>query len=110
MSDKTVPEPPDLTEDVFSAVQDKAVLPLSSMIVLGILAGVHIGLCGVFAIVALAGADAMPLGVGQVMAGLVFSLGLALVLIAGAELFTGNTLMAGPLAAGPTNGSPARSS
>ena len=31
------------------------------------------------------------------MAGLVFSLGLALVLIAGAELFTGNTLMAGPI-------------
>ncbi len=100
MAEQTMREPPELTGEVFSAVQDKAALPLSSMIVLGILAGVYVGLGGIFAIIALAGAETMPFGVGQVLAGLVFSLGLALVLIAGAELFTGNTLMAGPLAAG----------
>lgn len=100
MAEQALPEPPDLTDDVFSALEDKAALPLTSLIVLGMLAGVYIGLGGVFAIIALAGAEAMPFGVGQVLAGLVFSLGLALVLIAGAELFTGNTLMAGPLAAG----------
>lgn len=97
--ERSLPEPPDLTEAVFTELENKAALPVSSMIVLGMLAGVYIGLGGLFATVALAEADAMPFGAGQVMAGLVFSVGLALVLIAGAELFTGNTLMAGPIAA-----------
>lgn len=98
MAEETdLPEPPELTEKVFSAVDDKARLPTGSMIVLGILAGVYIGFGGLFALIALAGADALPFGVSQILAGLVFSLGLALVLIAGAELFTGNTLMAGPI-------------
>ncbi|WFE76589.1 formate/nitrite transporter family protein [Roseinatronobacter sp. S2] len=92
-----LPEPPDLTTKVFAEVADKAKLPLGSMIVLGVLAGVYVGLGGLFAIIALAGADGLPFGVAQVLAGVVFSLGLALVLIAGAELFTGNTLMTGPI-------------
>ncbi|MBW9091361.1 formate/nitrite transporter family protein [Rhizobium wenxiniae] len=101
MSDNaSLPHPDELYETVFAACRDKADLPLSKMIVLGTLAGIYIGLGGLFATVALAGADAMPFGVGQVLAGLVFSVGLALVLVAGAELFTGNTLMTGPLAAG----------
>lgn len=97
--ERSLPEPPDLTEKIFAELEGKAALPVSSMIVLGMLAGVYVGLGGLFATVALAGADAMPFGAGQVMAGLVFSVGLLLVLIAGAELFTGNTLMAGPVAA-----------
>lgn len=92
-----LPDPPDLTSKVFTAVEEKANLALGPMFVLGILAGVYVGLGGVFSLIALAGADALPFGVGQVLAGVVFSLGLALVLIAGAELFTGNTLMAGPV-------------
>ena len=98
--DATLPEPPDLTKKVFDAVDEKANLPVFSMIVLGMLAGVYIGLGGLFATVALAGADALPFGVGQVLAGVVFALGLALVLIAGAELFTGNALMSGPVYSG----------
>lgn len=99
--DKTIaPEPPELTEGIFAALEEKAALPVSSMVVLGMLAGIYVGLGGMFATVALAGADALPFGVGQMVAGLVFSLGLALVVIAGAELFTGNTLMAGPVATG----------
>jgi formate transporter len=101
MADQTTaPEPSELTEEIFAALEDKAALPLGSMIVLGILAGAYVGLGGLFATVALAGADALPFGTAQVIAGFVFATGLALVLIAGAELFTGNTLMAGPLAAG----------
>ncbi|OYW60475.1 MAG: hypothetical protein B7Z30_04115 [Rhizobiales bacterium 12-68-15] len=96
----TAPDPPDLAEEVFAAVEAKAGLAPWPMIVLGVLAGVYIGMGGLFATVALAGADALPHGVGQVLAGAVFSAGLALVLIAGAELFTGNMLMVGPLAAG----------
>lgn len=95
--ERSLSEPHELTEKIFSELQDKAALPFSSMIVLGMLAGVYVGLGGMFATVALAGADAMQFGAGQVVAGLVFSVGLALVLIAGAELFTGNTLMAGPI-------------
>ncbi len=95
----TLPPPPKLTNVVFEALEAKAELPLAAMIVMGILAGAYIGLGGLFSTIALAGADALPFGVAQVLAGATFSLGLALVLIAGAELFTGNTLMAGPVLA-----------
>lgn len=100
MAEQTVlQQPPELTKTIFAALEDNASLPLRSLIVLGFLAGAYIGLGGLLATVALAGADAMPFGTGQVLAGLVFSVGLVLVLIAGAELFTGNTLMLGPVVA-----------
>lgn len=95
-----LPEPDDLAETVFGALEDKAGLSVGTMVVLGILAGVYVGLGGLFSTLALAGGVALPFGVAQLLAGLVFSLGLALVLIAGAELFTGNTLMTGLVAAG----------
>lgn len=85
---------------MFRALEEKASLPLGTTLVLGMLAGVYIGLGSLFATVVLAGAEALPHGVAQMLAGLVFSVGLALVLIAGAELFTGNVLMMGPLAGG----------
>jgi len=101
MSEKlSLPEPPALAEEVFKALEDKVALPVGAMILLGVLAGVYVGLGGLFATVVLAGAEGLPHGAGQLLAGLVFSVGLALVLIAGAELFTGNMLMVGPLAAG----------
>jgi len=95
----SLPQPDELYGNIFDACQDKADLPFSKMVVLGILAGIYIGLGGLFATVALASAGEIPFGAGQVLSGMVFSLGLALVLIAGAELFTGNTLMLGPVAA-----------
>ncbi|MDE1567139.1 formate/nitrite transporter family protein [Aquabacter sp. P-9] len=95
-----LPQPPALAQQVFQALEDKAALPPATQLVLGLLAGLYIGFGGLFATVALAGAQDLPFGVGQVLAGLVFSAGLALVLIAGAELFTGNMLMVGPWAAG----------
>jgi formate transporter len=70
------------------------------LVVLGILAGVYIAFGGLFATVAQAGAEGMLApGVTQVLAGVTFSLGLILVLIGGAELFTGNTLMVVAVAA-----------
>jgi formate transporter len=98
-NDAGMPEPADLQRDVFDALAEKSALPFGTMLVLGILAGVYIGLGGLVATVALTGADALPHGVAQVLAGLVFSLGLALVVIAGAELFTGNTMMLGAVIA-----------
>jgi formate transporter len=60
--------------------------------VLGVLAGAFIGLGAVFSIVV--GTDsALGYGVTRWLAGIAFSLGLILVVVAGAELFTGNNLM-----------------
>lgn len=67
---------------------------VASQIVLGLLAGAYIGLGGMLATVAGAGAEGiMSYGATQMLMGLAFSLGLILVLIGGAELFTGNVLM-----------------
>jgi formate/nitrite transporter len=60
--------------------------------VLGVLAGAFIGLGGVFA--TLVSTDSsLGFGLTRWLAGIAFSLGLILVVIAGAELFTGNNLM-----------------
>jgi len=101
MSDgPSLSQPPELTADVFKAMVEKSSLGIGQMVVLGVLAGIYIGFGGLFATVALAGADGiLPYGVAQVVAGLVFTTGLVLVVIAGAELFTGNLLMVGPVAA-----------
>jgi len=61
---------------------------------LAVLAGAFIAMGAVFAITVTAGAaGALPYGVSRLLAGLVFSLGLILVVGAGAELFTGNNLI-----------------
>jgi len=72
----------------------KANLSISRMILLGILAGAFIGFGSELATIT---TYDMPkyLGVGftKFIFGSVFSVGLMLVIIAGAELFTGNNLM-----------------
>jgi formate transporter FocA len=61
---------------------------------LAILAGAFIALGAIFATTVSAGAaDKLPFGVTRLLSGLVFSLGLILVVVAGAELFTGNNLI-----------------
>src|ERR1019366_3314225 len=58
------------------------------------LAGAFLALGSLFAAPVLAGADGVvPFGVSRVLAGIVFGLGLILVLLGGAELFPGNNLM-----------------
>jgi formate/nitrite transporter len=72
----------------------KATSPWLSVLVLGILAGAYIGFGGMLS--ATVGFDLgthLGLGFTKFMSGAVFSLGLMLVIIAGAELFTGNNLM-----------------
>jgi formate transporter len=65
----------------------KANTKVWQLIILGILAGFYIGLGGHIFLVAL------EQGMGKVVGGAVFSVGLILVVIAGAELFTGNIMM-----------------
>lgn len=71
-----------------------------TLFVLGILAGAFIALGAMFATTVLAGADGvLPFGVSRLLAGTVFCLGLILVILGGAELFTGNALMVMAVAA-----------
>ncbi len=72
----------------------KAHLNPVSMFVLAVLAGAFIALGAIFSTTVVAGAgDALPYGVTRLLAGVVFSLGLILVVVGGAELFTGNNLI-----------------
>jgi formate/nitrite transporter len=59
---------------------------------LAVIAGASIGLGAVYFTVVASDAD-LSFAVGRVMGGLVFSLGISIVLVAGAELFTGNNLI-----------------
>ncbi|MGA2565928.1 MAG: formate/nitrite transporter family protein [Pseudolabrys sp.] len=72
-----------------------------SLVALAVLAGAFIALGAMFATTVLAGADGViPFGVGRLLAGIVFGLGLILVVVGGAELFTGDNLMVMAWAAG----------
>lgn len=70
----------------------KASLPLLQLITLGILAGVFISFGAMFYTITITGSD-LGLGPTRFLGGIAFSLGLILVIIAGAELFTGNNLI-----------------
>lgn len=72
----------------------KASLGALETLALAVLAGAFIAMGAVFATtVTTATGGAVPWGVSRMLGGLVFSLGLILVVVAGAELFTGNNLI-----------------
>jgi formate transporter len=71
----------------------KARLDTLSLFALAVLAGAFISLGAIFATTVSAGDGDLPYGVVRLLAGLAFSLGLILVIVGGAELFTGNTLI-----------------
>ena len=77
----------------------KARLPLTSLFLLGVLAGAFIGL-GALMFTLVASDASLGFAVQRLLGGLVFSLGLLLVVVAGAELFTGNNLIAMAWASG----------
>src|SRR5262245_43817284 len=71
----------------------KTRLDFWSLLVLAVLAGAFIAFGAMFATTVLAGASGVvPFGLGRLIAGVAFSLGLILVVVGGAELFTGNAL------------------
>jgi formate transporter FocA len=72
----------------------KANLDAWSTLALSVLAGAFIALGANFSTVVAAGAaGSLPFGVVRLASGVVFSLGLVLVVVGGAELFTGNNLV-----------------
>lgn len=83
--------PPEMAERAESIGVRKAGLDLWAMLVLGVLAGAFIGLGALFATTVTA--SPLPYGVNRLVGGLAFCLGLILVVVAGAELFTGNNLI-----------------
>ena len=79
----------------------KTRLDFLSLVAPAVLAGAFIGLGAMFATTVLAGADGvLPFGVSRLLSAVVFCLGLILVVVGGAELFTGNNLMVMAWAAG----------
>ncbi|MCA9970974.1 MAG: formate transporter FocA [Anaerolineales bacterium] len=86
--------PPEMARRAEYIGVSKAEAPAFSMFSLAILAGAFIALGAVFATTVASGtAAAWPYGVTRLLTGLVFCLGLILVIVGGAELFTGNNLI-----------------
>jgi formate transporter len=72
----------------------KSEMSFLDTMMLAIMAGGFIALGAVFATTVAAGQSGeVPYGISKLLIGLVFSLGLILVVVAGAELFTGNNLI-----------------
>lgn len=77
------------TDGVAKAKQDAFTL-----LALGVLGGAFIAFGAIFSNVALAGSQGIvPFGFARVVSGLVFAVGLSLVLLGGAQIFTGDVLM-----------------
>ncbi|MBI5938216.1 MAG: formate/nitrite transporter family protein [Betaproteobacteria bacterium] len=85
--------PKEIAEKVETVGVAKVRLPLLSMAMLGVLAGAFIGLGALYFVLVVSDAS-LGFAAGRVLGGVAFSLGLILVAVAGAELFTGNNLLA----------------
>ena len=87
------PLPPAMAARASDLGVSKAGLDTTRTFVLAVLAGAFIALGAMFATVVTAGAGDVPYGLARLAGGVVFTLGLVLVVVAGAELFTGNNLI-----------------
>lgn len=98
--------PPEMAARAEALGVRKAEMPFLKMFMLAVLAGAFISLGAIFATTVSAGSltltsqsegvaysGSLPFGVTRLLAGLVFCLGLILVVVGGAELFTGNNLI-----------------
>jgi formate/nitrite transporter len=85
--------PAEMAQRVLRVGVAKAKLPVADSLVLAVLAGAFIGLGAAFATLTTTNPE-LGFGPSRLLGGLAFSLGLILVVVAGAELFTGNNLVA----------------
>ena len=86
--------PPEMAKRAEEVGARKCTLEFWPLLTLAVLAGAFISLGAMFSTTVTAGAGgAMPFGVVRLLAGLTFCLGLVLVVVGGAELFTGNALI-----------------
>ena len=92
--DKNFLTPAETVRAIMENGKRVAVQPLSRTVVLSLLAGFYIAFGAELATVVGAGTtEKLGQGVARLLSGSVFSLGLMLVVICGAELFTGNSLL-----------------
>ena len=92
MPESLILTPKEINDTLVGIGKKKAGLNLFELFMFSILAGLYIALGATAAAIVLAGGTA-DTGIAKFAAGVVFSTGLILVLLAGAELFTGNMLM-----------------
>jgi formate/nitrite transporter len=87
--------PSEITDLTIENARKKASLPIINMLLLGMVAGAFIAFAAEGSNMAAFNLLAKPetYGLGKALAGAIFGTGLMLVVIAGAELFTGNTMM-----------------
>jgi formate transporter len=85
--------PQEMADKAEAAGVRKAGLAFWPLFALAVLAGAFIALGAIFTTTVLAGSSALPYGVARLLGGLSFCLGLILVVVGGAELFTGNNLI-----------------
>lgn len=88
-------KPAETLDALMKAAELKASMPLKRIIIFGIFAGVYIAFAGAGANMASFNLLANPetFGLGKILSGTIFTVGLMLVVLGGAELFTGNTTM-----------------
>ena len=84
--------PPQIAERIETSGVAKANMGAQKMLVLAVLAGAFISFGALFYTLALTGSE-LGFGPSRLLGGAAFSLGLILVVIGGAELFTGNNLI-----------------
>lgn len=84
--------PQEISEKIQSVGVTKARLSTLPTLTLGTVAGGFIGLGALFFTIVASDPD-LSFGISRVLGGVAFSLGLILVVVAGAELFTGNNLL-----------------
>ena len=103
MADQTSPpQPPIFNLNAYSPAEikeavekvgiKKATLPVLTSFMLAVIAGGSIGLGALYYTIIVSDAE-LSFAAARVMGGLAFSLGLVIVLVGGAELFTGNNLI-----------------
>jgi len=92
--------PPGMASKAEGVGVKKAGLDALTTFALAILAGAFIGVGAIFCTTVLAGTSSLAYGVARLLGGLVFTTGLILVVVGGAELFTGNNLIIMAFASG----------
>ena len=83
--------PKEIIEANMNGAVTKSNLPLARMIVLGIMAGMFIAFGGAISNTAVH--DIANVGIARTVAGVIFPVGLLMIILVGGELFTGNCLM-----------------
>lgn len=88
-------KPSEITDYTIAMAQDRSGASFQKLLILGILAGAFIAFAAEGSNMAAFNlfADPTTFGLGKALAGVVFGTGLMLVVLAGGELFTGNTLI-----------------